>query len=176
MFGRRLPRPTDPGDEKVLADIREYGFHAKHVRRGAHPEHAVEEAQLRPHPIYDVGFSYTIGLPFSHRHAELVLVSGMPDRQAHDILWQVVRLIEGGARFAAGDESQEILEAMPARFGAVSLRWRKELLTFADWAARRKRFEALQILTPDRTGIFPNSPDYAGPPQPLLHLGDTPPD
>src|ERR671910_886617 len=109
MFGRRLPRPTDPGDEKVLADIREYGFHAKHVRRGAHPEHALEEAKLGPHPIYDIGFSYTVGLHFSLRHPELVLVSGIPDRQAHDILWQVVRLINDGATFAAGYESRYIL-------------------------------------------------------------------
>lgn len=169
MFGRRLPRPTDPGDEKVLADIHEYGFHAKHVRRGAHPEHALEEAKLGPHPIYDVGFSYTVGLHFSLRHPELVLVSGMPDRQAHDILWQAVRLIKDGATFAAGDESREILEDAPACFSAVSLRWRKELLTFADWAARRKRFDALQIVLPDRTGRFPTSPAYTGPPQPLLH-------
>jgi hypothetical protein len=168
MFGRRLPRPTDPGDEKVLSDIRKYGFHAKHVRRGAHPEHAREEAELGPHPIYDIGFSYTVGLHFSLRHPELVLVSGMPDRQAHDILWQVVRLIRDGATFSDGDESQEILHDVPARFSAVSPRWRKELLTFADWAARRKRFEALQIVMPDRTGTFPTSPAYAGPPQPLL--------
>lgn len=73
-----------------------------------------------------------------------------------------------GSPFAAGDESREILEHAPACFGAVSPRWRKELLTFADWAARRKRFEALQIVLPDRTGRFPSSPTYTGPPQPLL--------
>ena len=168
MFGRRLPKPTDPGDDKVLADIHKFGFHAKHVRPDAHPEHAAEKAELGPHPIYDVGFSYTVGLPYSHDHPELVITGGMPDRQAHDILWQVVRLIEGGAAFAPGDESDEVLYEARARFGPVSRRWHKEILTFADWAARRKRFDAVQILLPDRAGRFPDEPAHSGPPQPLL--------
>jgi Domain of unknown function (DUF4262) len=168
VFRRRLPKPTDPGDEKVLADIREYGFHAKHVRPDAHPEHAAENAALGPHPIYDIGFSYTVGLPYSHDHAEIALVGRIPDDKAHAILWEVVHLIEGGASFAPGDQSDLILRELPARFGPVSAHRRKELLTFADWAARRKRFEAVQLLVPDREGNFPGEAGYAGPPQPLL--------
>ena len=168
MFGKRLPQPTDPGDDKVLADIREFGFHAKHVRPEHHPEHAAEKASFGPHPIYDIGFSYTVGLPYSHGHPELVLVSGLPDGRAHDILWEVVHLIEAGESFAPGDESEQVLRDLPVRFGPVSRRWRKEILTFADWAAGRKRFAALQILLPDPAGVFPGDPAYAGPPQPLL--------
>jgi hypothetical protein len=168
VFRRRLPKPTDPGDDKVLADIEKFGFHAKHVRPWHHPEHAEEKAKLEPHPIYDIGFSYTVGRPYSHRHPELVIVGGLPDDRAHDILWEVVHLIEGGEAFAAGDESDMVLRDVPARFGPVARRWRKEILTFADWAARRRRFEALQILLPDRDGRFPPGGSYAGPPQPLL--------
>ncbi len=143
VFRRRLPKPSDPGDDKVLANI-------------------------RPHPIYDIGFSYTVGLPYSHDHAELVLVGDLPDDRAHAILWEVVRLIEDGASFAPGDESDLILHELPARFGPVSPHRRKELLTFSDWAARRRRFEAVQLLVPDRAGTFPDEDAYAGPPQPLL--------
>ena len=168
MFGRRLPKPTDPGDEKVLADIRKFGFHAKHVRKGAHPEHAQEEATLPPNPVYDAGVSYTVGLPYSHGHPEIALTGPLPDDRAHDILWGAVTLIERGARFAPGDVSDEILDGLPARFGPVSAYWRKEVLTFADWAARRKAFEAVQLLWPDKAGHFPDAPEYAGPPQPLL--------
>jgi len=168
MLRKRLPRPTDPGDDKVLADIKKFGFHAKHVRPDAHPHHAEEKAKLGPHPIYDIGFSYTVGLPYSHGHPEVVLVSGLPDDRAHALLWEVVNLVEGGAAFAPGDESDRILRDMPARFGPVSRRWRKEILTFADWAARRKHFEAVQLLLPDPAGVFPGDPAYAGPPQPLL--------
>ena len=78
VFRRRLPKPSDPGDDKVLANIREFGFHAMHVRPDHHPEHAAENAKLGPHPIYDIGFSYTVGLPYSHDHAELVLVGDLP--------------------------------------------------------------------------------------------------
>jgi hypothetical protein len=61
--------------------------------------------------------------------------------RAHDVLWDAVKLIQGGARF---------------------------VLTFADWAARQKRFEAVQLLWPDKAGSFPDDPAYAGPAQPLL--------
>ena len=82
-----------------------------------------------------------------------------------------MHLIEDGARFAPGDESTDILyAAAPARFGPVSQRWRKEILTFADWAARRRPFEAVQILLPDRAGSFPTSRAYAGPPAAALRL------
>ena len=165
---RRLPKPTDPGDDKVLADIRKFGFHAKHVRKGAHPEHAELEAAEPTNPVYDAGISYTVGLPYSHGHPELALVGPLPDDMAHDILWAVVHLIEDGRTFAVGDESDEILAGYTARFGPVSEFWRKEVLTFADWAARRKRFEALQILLPDEAGAFPGDPAYDGMPQPLL--------
>ena len=168
VFRRRLPKPDDPGDEKVLADIERFGFHAKHVRPWHHPEHAEENAALGPHPIYDVGFSYTVGLPYSHGHPELAITGGMPDEQAHGILWEVVHLIEDGAAFAPGDESDAVLLDARARFGPVSDARRKELLTFADWAARRKRFEAVQILLPDRAGRYPGDDAYAGPPQPTL--------
>ena len=168
VFRKRLPKPSDPGDDKVLANIREFGFHAMHVRPYHHPEHAAENAKLGPHPIYDIGFSYTVGLPYSHDHAELVLVGDLPDDRAHDILWEVVHLIEDGASFAPGDESDLILHELPARFGPVSAHRRKELLTFSDWAARRRRFEAVQLLVPDREGTFPDEDAYAGPPQPLL--------
>ena len=168
MIGRRLPRPTDPGDEKVHAAIRTHGFHAKHVRPDAHPEHAAEKAALGPDPILDIGLSYTVGLPYSHRHPELAIVTGMPFGQAHAILWEVVRLIERGARFRVGDESRDVLVDYAVRFGAVQPHWRKELLTFADWAARRRSFEALQLLIPDRAGRFPTDPGYAGARQPLL--------
>ena len=93
----RLPKPTDPGDDKVLADIREFGFHAKHVRKGAHPEHAAEAAARGPHPIYDAGLSYTVGLPYSHGHPEIAITGPLPDDRAHAILWETVHLIEGGA-------------------------------------------------------------------------------
>ena len=168
MLRRRLPKPEDPGDDRVLADIREYGFHAKHVRKGAHPEHAAAEAAEPSNPFYEAGFSYTVGLHHSHGHPELVVVGPLPDDQAHAILWEVVHLIEAGRSFAAGDESDEVLDGYPARFGPVTHHWRKEILTFADWAARRKRFEALQILLPDKAGTFPDDAAYAGPPQPLL--------
>ncbi len=152
-----LPVPEDPGDEKVLADIERYGFNVRHVRPYHHPEHAHLNPPEGLDPVSAIGFSYTVGLPHSRRHPELIVVTGEPAEVAHDLLWGVVALIDGGARFGPGDSSGEVLSEGTVTFGDVHRHWRKELLTFADWAARRRPFAAVQIVLPVRT------------PQPLLH-------
>ncbi len=40
MLRRRLPKPSDDDERQVVANIREHGWHAMHVRDEFHPEHA----------------------------------------------------------------------------------------------------------------------------------------
>ena len=68
-----LPEPEDASDEKLISDIRTYGWHCIHVADEHHPEHAAQNAALGPHPIYDAAFSYTVGLSLTLDHPELVL-------------------------------------------------------------------------------------------------------
>lgn len=161
-----LPDPEDEFDARVLADIERYGWHCLHVADENHPEHAEENAALGPHPVYDAAFAYTVGLPLTLKHPELVLVGRWT--RGHSILAQTVRLIEAGTRFAAGDTSDDILDGYPVRFGTVSDARRKELLTYADWAGLRRPFEALQLILPDGEGRWPDDPAYGAFPQPLL--------
>ena len=161
-----LPEPENDFDVRVIADIERYGWHCLRVADEHHPEHAELNAALPPHPIYDAAFAYTVGLSLTLKHPELVLVGRWP--AAHPILAEVVRLIENGQRFAAGDVSDDVLDGYDVRFGAVSDARRKELLTFADWAGRRRPFDALQLVLPDRDGRWPDDPAYDSVPQPLL--------
>lgn len=88
--------------------------------------------------------------------------------QAHAILAAVVELVTGGRRLTVGEVSDEVLDGYDVRFGRVSDERRVELLTYVEWANRRRPFEALQIILPDSSGRWPDDPEYDAYPQPLL--------
>jgi hypothetical protein len=161
-----LPTPDDDFDRKLISDIHEYGWHCLLVAAEHHPKHAAQNAALGPHPIYDAAFAYTVGLPLTRDHPELILVGRWP--HAHAILQTTVAVIEGGSRFGHGDESDEVLEGYPVRFHGVSRAWADHLLTYASWVHHRRPFEAVQLVLPDRETRWPWEPDYAGPPQPVI--------
>jgi hypothetical protein len=161
-----LPEPEDGFDEKLVSDVRAYGWHCIHVADEHHPEHAAENAARDPHPIYDAAFSYTVGLWLTFAHPELVLVGRWGDN--HSIVSAAVIEIENGSRFAAGDRSDAVLEDYEVCFGEVAPARRDELLTYASWANRRRPFEALQIVIPDGNRRWPWDAAYDSVPQPLL--------
>ncbi len=129
-------------------------------------EHAEQTAALGPHPIYDAGFAYTVGLWLTRTHPELVLVGRW--QQAHAILAAAVSLIDEGVHFAPGDRTDEVLEGYSVCLREVSAPRRTELLTCASWANRRRPFEALQLILPDRLARWPWEFGYDAYPQPLL--------
>ena len=161
-----LPTPENDFDRKLIADIHEYGWHCLLVADEHHPEHAEQNAALGPHPIYDAAFAYTVGLTLTRDHPELILVGRWP--QAHAILQTAVGAIESGTRFAHGSESDEILEGYPVRFHRVSPDWAEHLLTYTSWVRRRRPFEAVQLVLPDRERRWPSDEGYSGPPQPII--------
>jgi uncharacterized protein DUF4262 len=164
--GLDLPEPEDDFDRNLLSDVRELGWHCVLVADEHHPEHAERNAALSPYPIYDSAFAYTVGLPMTLDHPEIVLVGRW--NAAHGIIAAVVGLIEEGGRFSAGDTSDEVLEGFTVRFDAISDGRRIELLTYSDWANRREPFEALQLVLPDPSGRWPEDPAYDARPQPLI--------
>jgi len=156
-----LPDPKDEVDEKLLADVREYGWHFLDVRNALHPEH-----EPAPGPAAEVPFGYTAGLWLTLDHPEIIVVGGW--EHAHAFVSNVVEWIREGRRFAPGDTAEEVLVDLPVRFGAVSDANRTGMLTYADWANRRRPFEALQLVLPDPHGNWPWEPVYHGLEQPLL--------
>lgn len=161
-----LPDPEDSFDEKLLADIREVGWHCVLVADEHHPEHAAENAALGPHPVYDATFVYSVGLSLTRHHAELILVGRW--QHAHGIMAAAVDLLDDGTRFHPGDRTDQILEGYDVCFRGVTADRREELLTYASWANRRRPFEALQLVVPDVNGLWPWDAGYDGYPQPLL--------
>jgi hypothetical protein len=161
-----LPEPEDAFDEKLLADVRDVGWHCVRVADEHHPEHAAANRALPSHAVYDAAFAYTAGLWLTRAHPELVLVGRW--QHAHAILAAVVSLIDEGNRFRADAVSDQVLDGYEVRFGAVAASRRTELLTYADWLNLRRPFDALQVILPDRQGNWPGDRGYAACPQPLL--------
>lgn len=64
--------------------------------------------------------------------------------------------------------ADEVLDDLLVRFGAVSEENRLGKLTYADWANRRRPFEALQLILPDPHGNWLWEIHYHGLSQPLL--------
>jgi hypothetical protein len=156
MSGDGLPEPEDAFDAKLVADVREHGWHCVLVQDA-------EEDEAQPG---EAPFAYTVGLTHTYGHPELVLVGRW--QYAHGILGAAVELVHEGTRLAPGDESDDVLEGYPVRFGAVADDRRRELLTHADWLYGHRPFAALQVILPDGAGRMPDEPDYDGYPQPLL--------
>ena len=159
MSSDGLPEPEDAFDAKLVSDVREFGWHC--VLVGAEGE-------------ADPPYAYTVGLQHTYGHPEIVLVGRW--QHAHGILGAAVELVAEGARLAPGDESDEVLEGYPVRFGAVSAEQRLELLTYAEWLYGGREFAAVQLVLPDRAGRMPDDPGYDGYAQPLLAGGLEDPD
>jgi hypothetical protein len=161
-----LPEPENALDEKLLADVRTYGWHCITVADELHPEHAKENAARGPHEIYDAAFTYTVGLWLTQDHPELVLVGRWPN--PHAVLASAVAIIESGQRFNPDDSSDEVIERYAVCFRAVSRTRCEELLTYASWLIGRRAFDAMQLVLPDASGRWPWDAEYASVPQPLL--------
>jgi hypothetical protein len=165
-----LPEPEDETEAKVVADVREHGWHVITVRAAAHDHDDESLASWSGDPAveaaYDADFAYTIGLTHSFGHPEVILVGGW--EHSHPYLNLVGDLVRAGRRFGPGDTSDGVLDGFGVRFAGVSDACRKELLTWADWAAGREPFEALQLVFPDPFGRWPEEDGYRGFPQPAL--------
>jgi hypothetical protein len=151
MSNDGLPQPENAFDEKLVADVRAYGWHCILVG-------AAGEAEPP--------FAYTVGLFHTYDHPELILVGRW--QHAHGILSAAVELVGDGATLAPGDESDEVLEGYPVRFGPVRDEQRDALLTYAGWLYPGRAFPVLQLILPDRAGRMPDDTGYDGYPQTLL--------
>src|SRR5262249_43595444 len=97
-----LPTPTDDHDRKLLADVKEYGWHVI----------AVLEDEEGP------AFAYSIGLFHTFDHPE-VIVFGLDVRLMQQIVNGIGVQIKSGERFEHLDEAGDVLEGYNVLFRRV---------------------------------------------------------
>jgi hypothetical protein len=147
MEDARWPDGTefDVSDRKLLADVEEYGWHCLHVH---------EEGQL---PYW----SFSIGLFHTWQHPELI-VFGLRDTVAHDLLTELVERVKAGELFSPGRDHDDVLEGFDCRFVRVDPQWYSEFLGYAQWFYRSDcGFPFLQLVWPDRESRYPWEQAYA---------------
>jgi hypothetical protein len=140
-----LRTAEDESDEKLLADIEKYGWHILGIlAEGEEPE-----------------YSFTVGLYYQFSHPE-ILIMGLPANTAKKIINTIGALVKDGATFESGQVYSEIIESFSVAFTLVDTRYYKEYLGYGVWFYRSlpKPFPTLQLVWPDKAGLFPWQQGY----------------
>ena len=138
-----LPIPQDEPERKLLANVREYGWHVMGVGAG-------EECPQ---------FGYTIGMYHTFGHPEII-VFGLDVRVMFQIVTGIGEHIKEGGRFEDWHESSDILEGYAVCFRKVKRRHYRDHFGFARWFYQGDEFPVLQCVWPDAAGRYPWHPQF----------------
>ena len=120
-------------------------------------------ANVREHGWFDTavlgdaegpGFSYTTGLWANTGQPELIMF-GIEREMAHDVFWDLFRDAQAGVPLAVGASTDRVFANLPAYALPVSKRFYRDYLGWSRWFYGGDEFPCLQIVWPDRSGIFP---------------------
>ncbi len=131
------------GMEDIVRDnVEEYGLHVMSVSAD------------------DVGpsFAYTIGIAHSLIGPE-VICCGLPPKSAHSVLNHVANLIREGVTIQDGEMRTDVLDGYSCRFESVSEAAKREYFGYANWFYKALDYPAMQLVYPDREGVFPDEPN-----------------
>lgn len=127
----------DEQEQRVLANIEQYGCHVIHVLEGDLPP-----------------FSYSVGVEKSSGAPEVVVI-GLKQPLAHFIVNEYNRRVREGERFQPGESVEGFLEGFACRFLAV------DPSHYDDYFGQDLRlykgagFRVLQLVFPTVDGIWP---------------------
>jgi len=127
-----------PEQRQILDDVEEFGLHIVSVP---------EDGQAP-------GFSFSIGMWESFDHPEVV-VFGLPDEVAVELLNGVADEVSEGKTFPAGTKHDGLLQDYPVQFVEVPNAAVREFLATAVWAYDGADFPAVQLVWPDKQGRWP---------------------
>jgi hypothetical protein len=139
----RFPAPTDDHDRKLLADVRQHGWHVIGVEADAEGP----------------GFAYTIGL-FHTFHQPEVIIFGLDVKVMHRILNVIGEQIRKDNHIEHLDEADDVLDGYNVCFRRVETRHYREYLGYALWLYQGDQFPALQCIWPDSQHRYPWHPDF----------------
>lgn len=146
-FFRRSPLRLNAGEQKLVDDVAQYGWH-------------VMKVSSRADEPYEPPFAYTIGLDATFGWPELICYGLDIDVMAK-LLNNAVDELKGGSRPPAeGMILTGVVTDFECRLVPVAQRHHKDHLGFAIWYARYRGLQAssvrcLQLVWPDREGLYP---------------------
>lgn len=129
---------TDLGEQKVLADINEYGWHVMNV---------IEDDTNPP-------WSFTIGLHETWGQPELIII-GRSRATAYGMLNNLVTEIEANRPLDLNNREPYLILGTCCHFLKVNPRYYADYVAFARWYYRGKHFPLYQIVWPSNEGKYP---------------------
>jgi hypothetical protein len=151
------PDGYDAAERKCIEDIEKFGLSIWQISPGEG----------------DDGFSYTVGLFGRHGHPEIVVFGQKPAWQAA-MLNLLAEDIQAGKSFGEGALYSDLLPGYQCRFKRVdAIESYRDYLGWDLWYYETVKqldtpFFALQLIWPDKNGVFPDSPGYNSYRQPIL--------
>jgi hypothetical protein len=132
---------SEPGDDKALADIEQYGCQILHVL----------EDESGP------GFSYSIGIEKTSGQPEL-LVTGLKRELAHSIINQYNQRVRAGERFEPDRFYSGFLGEFEVMFRRVLREHYEEYFGWGRWLYKGDDFRVYQLIWPSTRGVWPWDP------------------
>ncbi len=128
----------DASDQKLLGDVRDFGWHHLHI-----------------HPDAGLRWSFSVGLFETWGHPEVV-VFGLDMETAQGVLSVAADIAKAGQQAADGTHAGDFIEAYEVCFLRVRPHWYGSFLGYAQWYnGTAGGFPVLQLVWPDASGRFP---------------------
>lgn len=102
----------------------------------------------------DPPFSYSIGLAKTTSQPEIIVV-GLRPQLGHWLIDEYSGRSKAGVVFSPGVLYEGFLEGFEVQFGTVSRENREKYMLSAAWLHDGPDFEALQLLYPNTSGVWP---------------------
>ena len=137
------PEALDDAEKSFVSKIREHGW----FRTGVFGD---DEGP---------GFSYTSGFWVSASQPEIIMFS-MKDAIAHDVFWDLFWEAKDGKNLPVGKKTSVVFANLPAYVFSVARERYSNFLGWNRWFYAGDDFPCLQIVWPDREGVFPWEPNF----------------
>jgi len=99
-------------------------------------------------------FAYSMGLYENFHHPEIVLF-GLDLEVMHRLINDAGSRIREGLKYEEGQKYDDLLQSYPCAFRRVNPTRYDGLLNFAIWYYEGSHFPVLQLIWPDKAGLFP---------------------
>nr|WP_321359213.1 DUF4262 domain-containing protein [uncultured Hyphomonas sp.] len=106
------------------------------------------------------GFSYTTGFWISTGRPELVMF-GMMVETVHEVFWSLFRDAQSGLNLAVGKRTDAVFANLPAYAFLIAKQHYPQFLGWNRWFYLGDDVPCLQIVWPDREGVFPWEPGFS---------------
>jgi len=135
----------DKSDEKLLGNIREYGWHVVMV----------------PDDDVGPGFAYTVGTHLRTLQPE-ILMMGLPMELAHGLLNGIAEYLMDGGTIVPEQRYPDFIVGRDVIFRPIHETQYRDYLGCANWFYRPlgRPFPAVQCFWPDSQGRFPHEADF----------------